>query len=397
MDRPLVITEDHDLLDDLLRVAAAAGAELDVAHTPAHARPYWTRAPMVVVGSDLADALAATGPPPRHRVVLVTRTPGDPDTWRRCVAVGAQAVLELPSAERQLVDEFADAVEPASRAGLVVCVAGGRGGAGASVLAASLALTASRTHLRTLLVDADPLGGGLDLLLGQEEAAGARWSDLVAREGRVSFTALRAALPRVSELTMLSFHRGEAQDIPAEAMRSVLDAGQRGFDLVVADLPRRPDPAAVEALSRAAVTLLVVTADVRGVLAAAQVLSGLREHTAEVRAAVRAGVLDDEVVTASLGVRCAGGIPDQPRLASALNRGDIPPIGRRTPLGRFCGAFLHSLLESGPFPAGTARLPARAGQPPRGTGPSPLGPEPSPPGTGSSPSAAGRPLPGARR
>ncbi|MBG0827262.1 chromosome partitioning protein [Planomonospora sp. ID67723] len=355
MDRPLVITEDHDLLDDLLRVAAAAGAELDVAHAPAHARPYWTRAPMVVVGSDVADALAATGPPPRHRVMLVTRTPGDPDAWRRCVAVGAQAVLELPSAERQLVDEFADAVEPAVRAGLVVCVVGGRGGAGASVLAASLALTASRRSLRTLLVDADPLGGGLDLLLGQEEAEGARWSDLVAREGRVSFTALRAALPSVSGLTLLSFHRGGAEAIPAEAMRSVLDAGRRGFDLVVADLPRHPDPAAAEALGRAAVTLLVVTADVRGVLAAAQVLTGLREHTGEIRAAVRTGVLDEEVVSASLGVRCAGTLPDQPRLASALNRGDIPPLGRRTPLGRFCGAFLSSVPGAAPSPSGTGR------------------------------------------
>nr|BFE85486.1 hypothetical protein GCM10020093_080870 [Planobispora longispora] len=179
MDRPLAITDDHDLLDDLLRVAAAAGAELNVAHLPAHARPYWSHAPMIVVGSDMADALAATGPPPRSRVMLVTRTPDDPDTWRKCVAVGAQAVLELPAAERRLVDEFADVVEPAAGDGLVVCVVGGRGGAGASVLAASLALTASRRELRTLLVDADPLGGGIDLLLGQEEAeepAGRIWS-----------------------------------------------------------------------------------------------------------------------------------------------------------------------------------------------------------------------------
>ncbi|MEV8636733.1 septum site-determining protein Ssd [Streptosporangium sp. NPDC051023] len=344
MDRPLVITEDHDLLDDLLRVAAAAGAELDVAHAPAHARPYWNRAPLVVVGGDMADALAATGPPPRHRVVLVTRTPADPDTWRKCVAVGAQTVLELPSAERQLVDEFADVVEPASRAGLVVCVVGGRGGAGASVLSASLALSASRQRLRTLLVDADPLGGGLDLLLGQEEADGARWSDLVAREGRISFTALQAALPTFAELTLLSFHRGEVEAIPAEAMRSVLEAGRRGFDLVVVDLPRHCDPAAAEALSRATATLLVVAADVRGVLAAAQVLARLHEHTTEVRAVVRGGVLDDDVVTASLRVPYAGGLPDQPRLAATLNRGDLPPLGRRTPLGRFCASFLHSIL-----------------------------------------------------
>ncbi|MBB2908963.1 secretion/DNA translocation related CpaE-like protein [Streptosporangium becharense] len=344
MDRPLVITEDHDLLDDLLRVAAAAGAELDVTHVPAHARPYWNRAPLVVVGGDVADALAAVGPPPRPRVFLATRTPEDPDMWRKCVAVGAQAVLELPSAERRLVDEFADAVEPPTRPGAVVCVAAGRGGAGASVLAVSLALTASRRRLRTLLIDADPLGGGLDVLLGQEECDGARWSDLVAREGRVSFTALQAALPTFAGLTVLSFHRGEVEPVPAEAMRSVLEAGQRGFDLVVVDLPRYLDQAAVEVLGRATSTLLVVTADVRGVLAAAQVLAGLRKHTGEVRAIVRDGVLDHEVVTGSLGVPYAGSIPDQPRLTAMLNRGDVPPTGRRTSLGRFCGSFLDAVL-----------------------------------------------------
>ncbi|SNS93045.1 helicase/secretion neighborhood CpaE-like protein [Streptosporangium subroseum] len=348
MDRPLVITEDHDLLDDLLRVAAAAGAELDVAHVPAHARPYWNRAPLVVVGSDMADALAATGPPPRHRVILVTHASEDPDTWRKCVAVGAQTVLELPSAERQLVDEFADVVEPQTRAGHVVCVAGGRGGAGASVLATSLALAASRRRVRTLLIDADPLGGGLDVLLGQEETGGARWSDLVAREGRVSFTALQAALPSFAGLTLLSFHRGEVEAIPAEAMRSVIEAGQRGFDLVVVDLPRHPDQAAVEALGRATTTLLVVTADVRGVLAAAQVLSGLRRHTGEVRVVVRSGVLDDDVVTTSLGMPYAGSLPDQPRLSAALNRGDFPPLSRRSSLGRFCTSFLHSLFGGSP-------------------------------------------------
>nr|BFE85487.1 hypothetical protein GCM10020093_080880 [Planobispora longispora] len=92
-------------------------------------------------------------------------------------------------------------------------------------------------------------------------------------------------------------------------MRSVLDAGQRGFDLVVADLPRRPDPAAVEALGRATTTLVVVSADVRGVLAAAQVLTGLREHTGDIRAAVRDGVLADDVVSASSGCPVPGACP----------------------------------------------------------------------------------------
>ncbi|MET8142003.1 septum site-determining protein Ssd [Sphaerisporangium sp. NPDC005288] len=343
MPRPLVITEDQDLLDDLLRVAAAAGVEIDVAHAPTHARPYWQRAPLVVVGADAADALAATGPPQRQGVLLVTRACDDPAVWRRCVAVGAKAVLELPQAERRLVDEFAEASEPMIRAGETVCVIGGSGGAGASVLAASLALTGARRGMRTLLVDADPLGGGIDVILGQEHAIGARWPDIVEREGRVSFAALQAALPTMGELTVLSWHRGESPPIPAEAMRAVLEAAHRGCDLIVVDLPRHVGPAAGEALSRAGSTLLLVPADVRGVLSASQLLIEISRHTSDIGVVARDGVLLPEVITRSLGVSCVGVLEDQRGLADVLNRGDAPPLGDRTPLGRFCADFLTTL------------------------------------------------------
>ncbi|GAA0933492.1 septum site-determining protein Ssd [Nonomuraea longicatena] len=348
-NRPLVITEDRDLLDDLVRIAAAAGTQLDVAHAPAHARPYWPIAPLVVVGDDLADAMAITAPPSRDRVFLATRELIEPDTWRRCVAVGAQAVVDLPANERRLVDEFADALEPRSSAGVLACVIGGRGGAGASILSACLALRASADHLRTLLVDADPLGGGIDTLLGHEETSGARWADLVAREGRISATALQAALPAFGDLAVLSFHRGEVGAIPAQAMRSVLEAGRRGFDLVVVDLPRHLDSAAAEALSRATTTLLVATADVRGVLASAQVLAEVGNHTADIRAIVRPGVLGDETVAESLKIPFAGHLPDHPRLSAALNRGELPKLGPRTPLGALSTALIYDLLKDTPY------------------------------------------------
>jgi secretion/DNA translocation related CpaE-like protein len=299
-----------------------------------------------VIGDDLAETVAATAPPARDRVLLVTRDPGNPDNWRRCVAIGAGAVVELPGAERHLMEEFADAMEPDPRSGVLLCVIGGRGGVGASVLSACLALRASADHLRTLLVDADPLGGGIDALLGHEEAPGARWGDLVAREGRVSSTALQAALPAFGDLAVLSSHRGKVQPIPAQAMRSVLEAGRRGFDLVVVDLPRYLDPAAVEALTRASGTLLVATADVRGVLAAGQVLGEARRHTSDIHAVIRSGVLSDDVVADSLGVPSAGNLPDHPRLTATLNRGELPKLGPRTVLGGLCAALLQRLLPS---------------------------------------------------
>ncbi|MEQ4720877.1 septum site-determining protein Ssd [Nonomuraea sp. B19D2] len=346
MHRPLVITEDHALLDDLVRIAAAAGAQLDVAHVPAHARPFWNLAPLVAVGADQADAVAATSPPTRDQVLLVTRAAEDPDTWRKCVAVGAQAVVALPDDERHLVQRFADAMEPDPRSGSVICVIGGRGGAGASVLSACLALRASGDHLRTLLVDADPLGGGIDALLGQEEAAGARWGDLVAREGRINSSALQAALPSFGDLAVLSFQRGDIAAIPAQAMRSVLEAGQRGFDLIVVDLPRHLDAAAIEALTRAKTALVVATADVRGILSTVQVLGETRKHTSDIRAVLRPGVLDDDTAAGSLGIPSTGTLPDQPRLTATLNRGELPRLGPRTVLGAFCAGLLRELLPA---------------------------------------------------
>ncbi|MGH3683349.1 MAG: hypothetical protein ACRDT2_24245, partial [Natronosporangium sp.] len=47
--RPLVVTSDEQLLDELLRVAAASGTELDVAADPAAARGRYSAAPLVLV------------------------------------------------------------------------------------------------------------------------------------------------------------------------------------------------------------------------------------------------------------------------------------------------------------------------------------------------------------
>src|SRR2546421_294935 len=80
--------------------------------------------------------------------------------------------------EPWLVDRIADAAEGIGEPALTIGVVGGRGGAGASTLACALAVTAARSGHRTMLIDGDPLGGGLDVLLGGERAGGLRWPDL---------------------------------------------------------------------------------------------------------------------------------------------------------------------------------------------------------------------------
>jgi len=350
--RPLVCVRDPDLADTLLRLGAAAGADVEVPLDPIGARPFWIGAPLVVVGMDVAVEYATARLPYRGGLILAAdeqRThPDDPIVWRVASELGAEHVVFLPTAEAWLVDRYTEAVSGPRAAGRVVAVVGGRGGAGASVLSTALAVTAARNGFRTMLVDADPLGGGLDLLLGREGTAGLRWPDLVDTAGRVSPPALADALPRVGELCVLSWDRGDVLTVPAEAAEAALDAGRRSSDLMVVDLPRRPDDAAVRALQAADLTLLVVPAEVRACAAASRVAQAVRPHCARLACVVRgpapAGLRSADLATA-LELPLAGVLRAEPRLASALERGDVPAASGRGPLAEFCRRLLADLTD----------------------------------------------------
>lgn len=346
-DRALVITEDEALLDDLLRLGAAARIEIDVAAHPDAARGQWRSAPVVIVGADVAATCARAGLARRDQVVLVGRDLDDAGVWRSAVDLGADRVVFLPDAEAWLVDLLAASGEGAGRGGLVVGVVGGRGGAGATTLAAALARTGLRLGRATMLVDADPYGGGIDLVLGAEEARGPRWPELAGSRGRVSGQALTEALPRVDELTVLSWDRGEALTIPSTAMTALLSAGARASDLVVVDLPRTPDEAVGAALAAARITLLVVPAEVRAAASAARVAAGVSPLCPDLRVVVRGpapGGLSPATVAGSLGLPLAGSLRAEPGLAVALERGQAPARRGRGPLADFCAGFLAEVL-----------------------------------------------------
>ncbi len=344
--RPLLVTSDAELLDELLRLCAAAGAEAQVAHDIASARLTWAAPPLVVIGSDLAEAATAARLPRRTRVVLVGLDLHDVGIWDVAVDIGADSVVSLPDAQSWLVDRLGETTDTEGGAGLVVAVVGGRGGAGATTLATALAVTGADAGLRCLLVDADPLGGGIDLVLGGEECTGLRWPDLAAAGGRVSGAALREALPQLHGLSVLSAGRGDALTVPAPAMRSVLGAAARMSDLTVVDLPRTVDAAAEQALTVASVTLLVVPAEVRAAAAAGRVAVAVGLTARDVRVVVRGPApagLTASVVADTLALPLAGWLAPEPRLDEALERGEPPGRGGRSPLGSFCRELLGDL------------------------------------------------------
>ncbi|MCD0482427.1 CpaE-like family protein [Streptacidiphilus sp. ASG 303] len=338
---PLIISGDEELVERLLRICTAAGAEPVVVRGAPPTRRQWESAPLALVGDDLAGCCSDL--PRREGVLLIGRDLDDCEVWVRAVGVGADHVLFLPDAETWLLDRIADAAEGVGAHALTVAVLGGRGGAGASTLACALAVTAAREGHRTMLIDGDPLGGGLDVLLGGEGASGLRWPDLAGSRGRVNGHELEKALPSLHRLAALSWDRSDILAIPPDAMRSVLAAARRRGGLVVLDLPRHLDPAAAEALEQADTGLLVVPAELRAVAAAGRVAAAARMRLSDLRAVVRTPAcpgLDAAEVARGLRMDLAGELPGEPGLAADVERGTPPGLRERGPLARFCSAFL---------------------------------------------------------
>ncbi len=349
--RTLVVTANATLLDDLLRLAAAASVEVEVAaHAQAAARS-WQRAPQVVVGADLLDAVITTAPRRRSGVLVAhSTTPGadvEPSLWRRAVEVGAEHVVSLPQGETWLVARLAEGASGARTLAPLLVFMGGRGGAGTSTVAASVALRAARSMGPAALIDLDPWGGGLDLMLGIEESNGLRWPELSQTVGRVAPEALIEALPRVEQLSVLSWDRGAVVDLPPTAVSSVLDGALRGFELVVADLARTPCDAGAEALRRASALVVVVPREIRAVAATQRLLRAVSGHSAPVWLVTRGpghSGLDAIEVASALELELIADLRHDPRIAAAVERAE--PLVDRGPLAHVADAVLAMLQAS---------------------------------------------------
>ena len=179
-----------------------------------------------------------------------------------------------------------------SGTGNLVCVVGGSGGVGASTLASGLAFVAARTSQRTMLIDADPRSGGLDLLMGAERTAGWRWPRLATARGHLGD--LTGQLPTVEGVDLLSMARGDSTpgwELQAEQLKSVLQSAMRSHEITVVDLPRTLGAAAGEALRRAKLAVLLVRDDVRGVAAGREVVRELAGGCDRLGLVVRRGRL----------------------------------------------------------------------------------------------------------
>jgi hypothetical protein len=240
----LAVLTDAQLRDELDRVAAAVGVRVVHAGGSPVSRKTWSAAAAVVLDAAAADRCGRAVLPRRAHVSVLTDAEPATATWAAAIAVGAQHVLRLPEQEHELIRELAEAAESARDDGLrgeVVAVIGGCGGAGASMLAVALAQAAPDA----LLVDIDPWGGGIDLLVGGETTPGVRWPDLALQGGRLNWSAVCDALPRHRGISLLSGTR-RGYELDAGPVDAVIDAGRRRESpwsaIFLAVLPMPPKP-----------------------------------------------------------------------------------------------------------------------------------------------------------
>ena len=344
----LLITRDELLLDDLLRLAAAAGTTLDVAHDSTAALRGWASASVVLLGADRADVLAGHRPPRRNGMHVVAHGPAGDGLFRSALAAGAADVVELPQADAWLVEVLTDAADGGRRRVGMVGVVAGSGGVGATTFACALGLTAAATG-PAVLVDLDPLGAGVDRVVGldagDDPSAGARWDQLVGSHGRLGSRSLRDALPGKDGLAVLTWSLGPPVPLPAAPVREVLSAAQRGHDLVVVDLPRWVDGVAAEVVSRCDRVLVVAEPTVAGVASAGKVAATLRPLNQQLALVVRApgASISAGHVADILELPLLAEVSTQRRLAEHLDLGLGPVHGRRSPLARAAREVLRAL------------------------------------------------------
>ncbi len=344
-----IVTADPDLLEDILSVTAAVGVEPEVYPDPSSLRRRWSEAATVLVGVDLAEPVAALRLPRRRDIVVVGRESDHEVLHRWSLHLGA-AVVVFPTGAAWLSGVLAGSGGRGRGSGTILGVLGGSGGVGASTVAAALGVVAARERRSVLWVEADPYGGGLDLLLGAERLPGWRWPRLAGARGHLGD--LRGQLPNVEGADLLAMARGVGvgeRDVGPEELEAVLLSAEHSHDLVIVDLPRCTGPAPQVALGLAGLVVVVVRADVRGAAAARELLRDL-DVGCPVGLVVRldrSRSLDPVTVANGLELPLWAVCPDDRTIPVSAERGDPPGRSGRSPMAVACREVLEQLPARG--------------------------------------------------
>jgi len=210
-----------------------------------------------------------------------------------------------------------------TRLGSAPCVAvfGGCGGAGASTLAAGLARSALHSGRAVVLVDGDPLGGGLETILADDLSAGRHRSEQQGASG----------------LSLLTCARPDGTPIPPESMGHALTAMAPEAELVIVDLPRALADSTRLAAAYATHSLLIAPVAERTLVSAHRLLTQLGSL------GPRPGLVARLPCRDLLSPQRLAELLRLP-LSGVLKAGRDRSAVHRASLDRFCGRFVDSLF-----------------------------------------------------
>ncbi|NJC23422.1 secretion/DNA translocation related CpaE-like protein [Arthrobacter pigmenti] len=334
----VLVASSQQIRDEVTRVAVAAGLDLALAGTVTEAlglRP-------AVVLLDAGNAHhAVTG----SDMVVVGLEGEESQAWAAATRCGADRVAVLPQASGWLAEHLGK-LQRARDHGTVLGVLGAVGGAGASSVSCWLAAGAAASGMRTLLVDGDPLGGGLEVTLGSELLPGVRWPDLGEVRGTLNPDQLIDALPSLDGLALLSMGTEPPNPgiLGTPAVAPVMQAARAAFDLAVVDAARGWS-ADGSLLPYCDSVLLVVPGRVRAVSAARATVAQLQPLA--VRVVVRGPLgpdLDPRRVADAVGVPSAGYLPHLRGASAAENQGRILELARHRSVRSFGKSVLSTVL-----------------------------------------------------
>ncbi|WP_081746581.1 septum site-determining protein Ssd, partial [Arthrobacter sp. H5] len=237
----------------------------------------------------------------------------------------------------------------AGTAGHVLGVLGSSGGAGATTVSCWVAAHSAASGTPTLLVDGDPLGGGLELAAGLESQPGVRWPDVGEVRGTLNPAQLAEALPSVDGLSILSMgvDPPEPGVLATPAVPSVMQAASNAFELTVVDLARGWSVDG-SLLPYCDSFLLVIPGRLRAISAARALVPQLRP--VPVLALVRGPVgpdLDPLRIAETAGCPLAGHLPHLRGTSSAENQGRLLEMRTQRSVRRLADAVLRALSSPG--------------------------------------------------
>ncbi|MDO4909795.1 MAG: hypothetical protein Q3962_08120 [Corynebacterium sp.] len=273
---PIVIAVgDQQLHPELQHIIAATGRDVIDLAPDARLGMTLRQAHAVIIDSQCAAVLGAAEIARLteiHRLILVAQDIGSYD------AMGLEN-YRIPAEATRLLEALVS--RRGERRRNAIGIIGAVGGAGCSTFAAALAVV-MRAH-QPVVIDGSARSGGLDLLLGMEEEAGARWQDLNFSRGQLDPRELADALPQKSGVAVLSHSRGVMGGLPGilvpEALPSAIATlSHTGRPLVVdMSFDQVSEPNAFShSLALLDLVVVLVPLEVRAVAAAHELVMMLR-------------------------------------------------------------------------------------------------------------------------